>query len=475
MEAYRYKEPKRCKLYEFDQWLSSLKTHQSAMHAFVEFECRFAQLSERDQRLVGVEKVLMFVKSIDRKERNAIGIRLEDDDGANGLTEDWTKVERVCRLHDERKARFSSVTTQRTRDGEKRTGSNYKLPPKEENSKREGSTILDIEVLMEEAFENLKAQVEAEEKLQKEQKLKQMMSEEVKAKTNTCKEEGRIIEDCSIEKVNGYEADEFEEMATNNELEMEVAMDNTMKEDGKCAETSSPLFQDIWAMVDGNISVGGERAITEEIYPNQIKTQEMEGGNEEVKVNVDIYDEEVKQSTMVHDNGQASQVKSKDILRDMITCSDSKGDSSVKIKQTMVNCHTRAYHEKGGCGKHEMWSSQILKVSVDLKHGLQGVVKVNVQVRSNEDKPRLMKEGRLNCVNHGDGRNKGSTCMMHEGLCFGKAEEDMKTKYGNAKLRQRIWWFGWSPWLWWKEWSWWHWKKKDKEPTSWFKVNLYHR
>ena len=42
----------------------------------------------------------MFVKTIDRKERMDIGIELEDDDGANGLTEDWVEVERVCRKHD---------------------------------------------------------------------------------------------------------------------------------------------------------------------------------------------------------------------------------------------------------------------------------------------------------------------------------------------------------------------------------------
>ena len=52
-------------------------------------------------------------------------------------------------------------------------------------------------------------------------------------------------------------------MATDNDLEVDVAMDNTMKEDGKCVETSSLLFQETWAMVDANISVGRERAITD--------------------------------------------------------------------------------------------------------------------------------------------------------------------------------------------------------------------
>ena len=51
---------------------------------------------------MGANKVLLFVRSIDRAEREAIRIELEDDDEANGLTEDWSKVGRVCqRLDDE--------------------------------------------------------------------------------------------------------------------------------------------------------------------------------------------------------------------------------------------------------------------------------------------------------------------------------------------------------------------------------------
>ena len=58
----------------------------------------------------------MFIRSIDRKERMDIGIKLEDDDGANGLTEDWAEVERVCRGYDKRKTRISSTTTWLIRD-----------------------------------------------------------------------------------------------------------------------------------------------------------------------------------------------------------------------------------------------------------------------------------------------------------------------------------------------------------------------
>ena len=37
LEAYGYERPKGQSLYKFDQWMSSMKTHRSAMDAFVEF------------------------------------------------------------------------------------------------------------------------------------------------------------------------------------------------------------------------------------------------------------------------------------------------------------------------------------------------------------------------------------------------------------------------------------------------------
>ena len=136
----------------------------------------------------------------------------------------------------------------------------------------------------------------------------------------------------------------------------------------------------------------------------------------------------------------------------------------------MVNSHMRAYYEKGRSGKHAIWLSKGLNVSMYLKHGLQGIVKVDVRMIPNKDKLGLTEEGRLKCLVHKGDRNESNTCMVHEGLWLGKAEEAMTTGRGDAKLCRRIWWFGWSPWLWWKEWSWWHWKKRDKEPTSWFNV-----
>ena len=60
-----------------------------------------------------------------------------------------------------------------------------------------------------------------------------------------------------------------EEVATKNDVMEEVAMDNMSNEDGKHAWTSSSQVLETWVMVDEDISVNGERTITEEIGPNQ--------------------------------------------------------------------------------------------------------------------------------------------------------------------------------------------------------------
>ena len=119
MEAYGYERSKGRDRPEFDQWVALAKTYQGATQAFVDFEHRFSQLSEREQRLVGVYKVLLFVKSIDRRERMSIGLKLEEDDGANGLIEDWRKVKSLCRLHDKGQAKIS--TTRPTKDDRRGT------------------------------------------------------------------------------------------------------------------------------------------------------------------------------------------------------------------------------------------------------------------------------------------------------------------------------------------------------------------
>ena len=82
--------------------MASVKPRRSAMKAFRKFKHRFAQLSGRDQRSVGLDKVNLFLKKVHHEERMDILFELQDDRGAHGLTEEWSEVEWVCRQHDVR-------------------------------------------------------------------------------------------------------------------------------------------------------------------------------------------------------------------------------------------------------------------------------------------------------------------------------------------------------------------------------------
>ena len=88
LEAYGCKKPKGRSQHEFDQWVASVKAHRSAMEAFQEFECRFAQFSERDWRSVGADKVLLFLKTVHQEERMNLLFELQDDYKAHGVTEE---------------------------------------------------------------------------------------------------------------------------------------------------------------------------------------------------------------------------------------------------------------------------------------------------------------------------------------------------------------------------------------------------
>ena len=57
----------------------------------------FRSILRAGSKIGGGKKVQLFFKSVNRKGRMTILFKLEDDDGANGLTEDWSEVKRVCR------------------------------------------------------------------------------------------------------------------------------------------------------------------------------------------------------------------------------------------------------------------------------------------------------------------------------------------------------------------------------------------
>ena len=389
LAEYMLEDTSRMTRHMLMKWIEKKGKNLNALGVYNEFDQMYNRLPSTDQMFLEGDKVLYFLKAIDMNDRWELGSLLEDETQSNGLIADWVAVRRACDRFDKRRRWLDDS------DMEGPIVQGWKAPIATEMSKQSESTKrameendVRFEIAMDDTTKANDEHVWTSSTLVLDTlaiassnrcKTQDMEGdkEEVKVEADAYDEEKSIVEACLIEKVNRYAAHEFEEMDKDNDLEVEVAMDNKMKEGEKYAETSSPLFQEAWEKVDGNISVGGERAITEESCPNNIMTQEKEGGGKEAKVKDNAYDEEVKQSTMVHNEGQANRMNSKGVPRDMITSSNSKWDTSVKIKQMMVNCHARAYHEKGRCGKHEMWSSQGLNVSMYVEHGLQGVVKIN--------------------------------------------------------------------------------------------------
>ena len=101
---------------------------------------------------MGADKVLLFVRSVDLEEREAIGIELEKDDGANGLTGDWSKVGRVCQRMDEERA---GKARRKTRDGAP--------SPQEEDERKRAAARLGFKTRIASAYAALEAMIEAEE------------------------------------------------------------------------------------------------------------------------------------------------------------------------------------------------------------------------------------------------------------------------------------------------------------------------
>ena len=72
----------------------------TALVLLCEFEECFVRLLVLDQTVLDTSHVLLFVKSVDARDREQVGLLLETDDG---LTADWAVVKRVYDRFDKRR------------------------------------------------------------------------------------------------------------------------------------------------------------------------------------------------------------------------------------------------------------------------------------------------------------------------------------------------------------------------------------
>jgi hypothetical protein len=100
LERYRHDDAFRLSKRDFIEWVETPGQGRSASALLREFEDRFARLSALDRTVLDTSRVLLFVKSVDARDREKIGLLLETDDG---LTTDWAMVKRVCGRFDKRR------------------------------------------------------------------------------------------------------------------------------------------------------------------------------------------------------------------------------------------------------------------------------------------------------------------------------------------------------------------------------------
>jgi hypothetical protein len=100
LEKYGHDDALRLSKRDFMEWVETPGKGRSASALLREFEDRFARLSALDRTVLDTSRVLLFVKSVDARDREQIGSLLETDDG---LTADWAMVKRVCGRFDKRR------------------------------------------------------------------------------------------------------------------------------------------------------------------------------------------------------------------------------------------------------------------------------------------------------------------------------------------------------------------------------------
>jgi hypothetical protein len=82
------------------EWVETPGKGRSESALLREFEDRFARLSALDRTVLDTSHVLLFVKSVDVRDRETIISLIETDDG---LTADWAMVKRVSGRFDKRR------------------------------------------------------------------------------------------------------------------------------------------------------------------------------------------------------------------------------------------------------------------------------------------------------------------------------------------------------------------------------------
>ena len=100
LEKYRLDDALRLSKRDFMEWVETPEKGRNASVLLREFEGRFAPLSALDRTILDTGRVLLFVKAMDVRDWEQVGLVLETDDGP---TTDWAMVKIVFGRFDKRR------------------------------------------------------------------------------------------------------------------------------------------------------------------------------------------------------------------------------------------------------------------------------------------------------------------------------------------------------------------------------------
>jgi hypothetical protein len=84
-------------------WIEKKGKNLCASGVYADFDQKYNLLPSADQRVLDGDKVLLFLKAVDTKDRRELRSLLEDDTQPNGLVADWAAVKKACSRLDKRR------------------------------------------------------------------------------------------------------------------------------------------------------------------------------------------------------------------------------------------------------------------------------------------------------------------------------------------------------------------------------------
>ena len=72
--------------------METLDKGMKVLDVFLAFESRFGRFSARDQAILTPDKVIMFLRAMDIRDRKDLGVLLEDTTTKSALTDTWENV-----------------------------------------------------------------------------------------------------------------------------------------------------------------------------------------------------------------------------------------------------------------------------------------------------------------------------------------------------------------------------------------------